>query len=144
MDFASEKSATLDGPAREKEADFKMLCAVSGDDSEDMVLGLWRVADAGRVLNFEVCSGSAKMMLFRKARLLPTLCSKRFYSTPIGKIQPRLQLTITCTAPACDARHRSTHEFSRQAYEKGIVLVQCPACHTRHCSFSSRSMTFSF
>jgi hypothetical protein len=58
---------------------------------------------------------------------------------PPPRITPRLQLTMTCTAPVSvseaeepsQCRHRSTHEFSRHAYEKGIVLVQCPECKTR-------------
>ncbi|KAK0543072.1 hypothetical protein OC845_006305 [Tilletia horrida] len=51
-------------------------------------------------------------------------------SQPLGEIKPRLSLTFTCTAAGCG--HRSTHEFSKQAYTKGIVLVQCPGCHNRH------------
>ncbi|KAF8573764.1 zf-DNL-domain-containing protein, partial [Ramaria rubella] len=43
---------------------------------------------------------------------------------------PRLSLTFTCTVPDCS--HRSTHEFSKASYEKGIVLVQCPNCKNRH------------
>jgi hypothetical protein len=73
------------------------------------------------------------MHLLQRLSLLRSLTSRRFYSVPPAvKIQPRLQLTITCTAPACETKHRSTHSFSRLAYEKGIVLVQCPACSTRH------------
>ncbi|KAJ7249500.1 DNL zinc finger-domain-containing protein [Mycena haematopus] len=45
-------------------------------------------------------------------------------------IVPKLSMTFTCTANDCG--ERSTHEFSRQAYESGIVLVQCPGCHNRH------------
>ncbi|KAF7309520.1 DNL-type domain-containing protein [Mycena indigotica] len=45
-------------------------------------------------------------------------------------IAPRLSLTFTCTANDCG--ERSTHEFSKQAYESGIVLVQCPKCDVRH------------
>ena len=48
----------------------------------------------------------------------------------IGKIERRLNITFTCTVPNCG--HRSSHEFSRHAYEKGIVLVQCPGCESRH------------
>ncbi|KWU42389.1 zf-DNL-domain-containing protein, partial [Rhodotorula sp. JG-1b] len=28
--------------------------------------------------------------------------------------------------------HRSSHEFSRNSYEKGVVIVQCPQCNNRH------------
>lgn len=84
----------------------------------------------------------------------------------IGKIQRRLQITFTCTAPAPTPSHadepvtmlassstdpticghRSTHEFSKTAYEKGIVLVECPSCKNRHLigkdlSFLSPSFT---
>lgn len=57
-------------------------------------------------------------------------------SVPIGQVEPRLQLTFTCTAgperqqPECG--ERSTHEFSKNSYENGIVLVQCPKCKARH------------
>ncbi|KAJ7777181.1 DNL zinc finger-domain-containing protein [Mycena metata] len=45
-------------------------------------------------------------------------------------IAPKLSMTFTCTADNCG--ERSTHQFSRQAYESGLVLVQCPGCHNRH------------
>ncbi|KAJ7147615.1 DNL zinc finger-domain-containing protein [Mycena crocata] len=45
-------------------------------------------------------------------------------------IVPKLSMTFTCTAEGCGKR--STHEFSKQAYEAGLVLVQCPGCHNRH------------
>ncbi|WWC63300.1 uncharacterized protein I303_105900 [Kwoniella dejecticola CBS 10117] len=48
----------------------------------------------------------------------------------IGQIEPRLQMTFTCTANDCG--HRSTHEFSKRSYTNGIVLVQCPECKSRH------------
>lgn len=38
-------------------------------------------------------------------------------------------MTFTCTVPDCG--HRSTHEFAKRSYEKGIVLVQCPGCKNR-------------
>ncbi|KAJ7498054.1 DNL zinc finger-domain-containing protein [Mycena galericulata] len=45
-------------------------------------------------------------------------------------IAPKLSMTFTCTADGCG--ERSTHEFSKQAYDSGLVLVQCPGCHNRH------------
>ncbi|GAA6009515.1 hypothetical protein JCM10207_003811 [Rhodosporidiobolus poonsookiae] len=62
-------------------------------------------------------------------------------STPIGQLDRRLQITFTCTAPldpadgeeegkACG--HRSSHEFSKRSYERGVVIVQCPGCSNRH------------
>jgi len=44
--------------------------------------------------------------------------------------EPRLSLTFTCTVTDCGTR--STHEFTKRSYEKGIVLVECPGCHNRH------------
>ena len=46
-----------------------------------------------------------------------------------GRIEPRLALEMTCTVSGCGERSR--HEFTKQAYEKGIVLVQCPKCNSR-------------
>ncbi|KAJ7623819.1 DNL zinc finger-domain-containing protein [Roridomyces roridus] len=45
-------------------------------------------------------------------------------------IAPKLSMTFTCTADDCGVR--STHEFTKQAYENGLVLVQCPGCLNRH------------
>jgi len=45
-------------------------------------------------------------------------------------LEPRLSMTFTCTAPGCS--ERSTHQFTKRAYERGIVLVQCPGCKNRH------------
>lgn len=50
--------------------------------------------------------------------------------TPIGEFEPRLSLTFTCTVPDCGTR--SSHEFTKRSYEKGIVLVQCPGCQNRY------------
>ena len=50
--------------------------------------------------------------------------------TPLARPpEPRLSLTFTCTVSTCF--HRSTHEFSKASYERGIVLVQCPGCKNR-------------
>ncbi|KAH9975800.1 DNL zinc finger-domain-containing protein [Lactifluus volemus] len=44
--------------------------------------------------------------------------------------EPRLSITFTCTAGDCSTR--STHQFTKRAYERGIVLIECPGCKTRH------------
>jgi len=41
-----------------------------------------------------------------------------------------VSLTFTCTVTDCSTR--STHEFTRRSYERGIVIVQCPGCQNRH------------
>ncbi|KAI0077753.1 zf-DNL-domain-containing protein [Panus rudis PR-1116 ss-1] len=44
--------------------------------------------------------------------------------------EPRLSLTFTCTVTDCFTR--STHEFTRRSYQRGIVIVECPGCKNRH------------
>ncbi|TFK90823.1 zf-DNL-domain-containing protein [Polyporus arcularius HHB13444] len=44
--------------------------------------------------------------------------------------EPKLSLTFTCTVEACHTR--STHQFTKRSYEKGIVIVECPGCKNRH------------
>jgi protein import protein ZIM17 len=44
-------------------------------------------------------------------------------------VEPRLQITFTCTVPDCGTR--STHEFSKRSYTSGIVLIECPGCKNR-------------
>ncbi|KAH0836439.1 zf-DNL-domain-containing protein [Lanmaoa asiatica] len=56
--------------------------------------------------------------------------------------EPRLAIAFTCTADGCN--HRSAHTFTKRAYERGIVLIQCPSCKnrcgsTRPSSFGLRS-----
>lgn len=43
--------------------------------------------------------------------------------------EPRLSLTFTCTVTDCGTR--STHEFTKRSYQRGIVIVQCPGCENR-------------
>jgi len=45
-------------------------------------------------------------------------------------MEPKLSLTFTCTVSDCG--ERSTHQFTKRAYQKGVVLVQCPGCKNRH------------
>lgn len=94
----------------------------------------------------------------QSATSLPSLYHRSFTSTPyrfestpsstgtpIGRIDRRLKIFFTCTAsvpvdpqnahPGADAKpcgHRSSHEFSKRSYEKGVVIVQCPECENRH------------
>ncbi|EDR05843.1 uncharacterized protein LACBIDRAFT_163696, partial [Laccaria bicolor S238N-H82] len=46
------------------------------------------------------------------------------------KLEPRLSMTFTCTVEGCG--ERSTHQFTKRSYERGIVLVECPGCKNRH------------
>ena len=52
-------------------------------------------------------------------------------STPLlEQMEPKLSLTFTCTVSDCG--ERSTHQFTKRAYQKGVVLVQCPGCKNRY------------
>ncbi|KAK7687775.1 hypothetical protein QCA50_008994 [Cerrena zonata] len=44
--------------------------------------------------------------------------------------EAKLQITFTCTVTDCNTR--SSHEFTKRSYTKGIVIVQCPGCKNRH------------
>ncbi|KAF9010722.1 DNL zinc finger-domain-containing protein [Cyathus striatus] len=46
------------------------------------------------------------------------------------QMEPKLQISFTCTVEKCG--ERSTHQFTKRAYTKGIVIVQCPGCQNRH------------
>ena len=48
--------------------------------------------------------------------------------------EPRLSMTFTCTVEGCATR--STHEFTKRSYQKGIVIVTCPGCKNRWAPFS--------
>jgi len=52
-------------------------------------------------------------------------------TAPPPPAEPRLSLTFTCTVHSCNGT-RSSHSFTKRAYEKGVVLVECPGCRTRH------------
>lgn len=60
-----------------------------------------------------------------------TLPAHSNHERPIAEevSEPRLSLTFTCTVPDCS--ERSTHEFTKRAYQRGIVLVTCPKCKNR-------------
>ncbi|KAK0218266.1 DNL zinc finger-domain-containing protein [Armillaria fumosa] len=78
-----------------------------------------------------------------RLQMASPLLNSRHYSTPITSstetvtsqklpeaMEPRLSMTFTCTVKDCGKR--SSHEFSKRAYTKGIVIVQCPGCENRH------------
>lgn len=47
-----------------------------------------------------------------------------------GTIIPTGQLYMEFTCKSCG--HRCSKQFSKQAYENGVVLVQCPGCENLH------------
>jgi protein import protein ZIM17 len=59
----------------------------------------------------------------------PSTTSSHSHRLQTDPLEPRLSLTFTCTAPDCSTR--SSHTFTKRAYERGVVLVQCPGCKNR-------------
>ena len=63
----------------------------------------------------------------------PTLFGRRLFGTsPLTPSQEQDQgrMLIGFTCKVCEARSHRT--MSRHAYTKGIVLVECPGCSSRH------------
>jgi protein import protein ZIM17 len=50
--------------------------------------------------------------------------------TPTGPRTARRDMAIAFTCNRCQSR--SVKAFSRSAYERGVVVVQCPGCQARH------------
>lgn len=49
---------------------------------------------------------------------------------PIGEVEPKLRMSLTCAVPGCGTR--SSHEFTKRSYTRGVVIVQCPGCQNRY------------
>ena len=47
---------------------------------------------------------------------------------PVGKLDESYRIVFTCKV--CDTRQEK--QFSKQAYHKGVVIVQCSSCKNRH------------
>lgn len=47
---------------------------------------------------------------------------------PMGKVEGRMYMEYTCKV----CRQRSSNQFSKQAYERGVVLVRCDGCQNLH------------
>uniref|UniRef100_A0A2C9GQS9 Uncharacterized protein n=1 Tax=Anopheles arabiensis TaxID=7173 RepID=A0A2C9GQS9_ANOAR len=47
----------------------------------------------------------------------------------VGRIQPR-KMNLIYTCKVCN--HRNMHMISKQAYEKGVVIVTCDGCSNHH------------
>jgi len=50
-------------------------------------------------------------------------------SQQLGTVQRRLALTYTCKV--CNSR-QGPKEFSKNSYEKGVVIVTCDSCRNHH------------
>ena len=45
---------------------------------------------------------------------------------------PKMLLRFTCDYEACEEKPTITRVISKRSYEKGVVLVRCPACQRQH------------
>lgn len=100
----------------------------------------WKTASPSRFASF-IPSHPRREQQQSTPKQVPVNAPK---GTPIGKVvDRRLRIVFTCTAPASTSTdspddaaatcgHRSSHEFSRNSYENGVVIVQCPQCNNRH------------
>ncbi len=78
-----------------------------------------------------------RLYVRRQRSLLPDIArdrSHRMTYAYTNSLIRRRSITFTCTADKCN--HRSSHEFTKRSYEKGIVLVQCPKCKNRFVQLS--------
>jgi hypothetical protein len=71
------------------------------------------------------------LFTFKADPLFPPSCSHLPILTPIenNPEKSHRSLTFTCSVDKCG--ERSTHEFAKRSYERGIVIVQCPGCKNR-------------
>lgn len=67
---------------------------------------------------------------FRFPSTLVTTTFRRCQSSATlpNKIEGELLLQFTCNV----CNNRSSHNISKQAYDHGTVVAQCPSCKTRH------------
>ena len=83
---------------------------------------------------------STKLNTTPSSRNESSLSTKTSSSTPLlEKMEPKLSLTFTCTVSDCG--ERSTHQFTKRAYQKGVVLVQCPGCKNRYVIFEKTHLS---
>lgn len=68
--------------------------------------------------------------LLKHRQWLP-LIHQRFQLSTSALIQgekPQLMIAFTCKK----CNNRSSHLFSKQAYNTGSVMIECPGCHAHH------------
>ena len=86
---------------------------------------------AGRLALLAAKSGPIRPNLHfaRSPRLISKIPNlQRWNSSQTAKVDQQYIIAFTCKK--CNTR--SSHTFSKQAYTKGTVAIQCPGCKNRH------------
>ncbi|EYC12853.1 hypothetical protein Y032_0045g1123 [Ancylostoma ceylanicum] len=79
------------------------------------------------LVSYPLRSGRALVSsYFNTVRQKAPLCSG---SAPIGQQEPRLSIQYTCGV--CGSR-QGPKTFSKNSYEKGVVIVTCDKCNNHH------------
>ncbi|CAG8531144.1 1004_t:CDS:2 [Ambispora leptoticha] len=73
---------------------------------------------------FHTTRAIKKQEAFAYLTLSPSPSKKTF----LAKIDTRLEISFTCKV----CKHRSTKQMSRQAYDHGVVIIQCIVCKNHH------------
>lgn len=78
-----------------------------------------------RPIFYQSRSYSARTKLTRKH-----LISRNDDEVNTNKIYISKNISLSFTCKICNVR--STRTFSRQSYEKGVVIIRCPECQSLH------------
>jgi len=72
---------------------------------------------------------TAQAMLFKNKQHCQKLFTSRLSSSAeLAQIKPRLAITFTCKV----CNERLTRTFSKEAYEKTVVIIKCSGCSNHH------------
>lgn len=87
---------------------------------------LWRGSRRSVIQSRPPIRITPALSLLQKVRFQSSDAKDTIVELKVDK--PQLMVAFTCKK--CDTR--SSHVFSKQAYQTGTVLIQCPGCKNRH------------
>lgn len=91
-----------------------------------------------KLLKRTLNTASTRMTTKRMKEISPSIKGGSFFiyrsftsnKVPLAQTSSNDKFLLAFTCKPCGKR--SSHAISKQAYNKGIVLVQCPSCENRH------------